>query len=105
MQYINPIGFLNVDYIPQSKIVNSEETTNVIIHFYKEIFNKYVLQLIRHTLESIDIRNIPVIVVTINKTESKEVLNIGMKSPAIISSSGCIGKASASKPASNSPLP
>ncbi len=60
----------------------------VIIHFYKEISNKYELQPILDMLESIGARDIPVIVVTINKTDSRELLGFDMKSPGMMPVSG-----------------
>jgi hypothetical protein len=61
-------------------IEKNKEAKRVIIHFYKEISNKYELQPILDMLESIGARDIPVIVVTINKTDSKELIGFDMKS-------------------------
>ena len=51
--------------------------SRLIIHFYKDI-GKKELQPILQTLHTLGL-NIPVIVVTINKTESKELLGFDMK--------------------------
>lgn len=69
-------------------IEKHKEAKRVIIHFYKEISNKYVFQPILDMLESIGARDIPVIVVTINKTDSKELLGFDMKSPGRMPVSG-----------------
>lgn len=58
-------------------IVINHTASRLIIHFYKDI-GKKELQPILKTLHTLGL-NIPVIVVTINKTESKELLGIDMK--------------------------
>ncbi len=50
----------------------------VIIHFYKEISNKKELEPILKMLQTVTKRDIPVIVVTINKTESQELMGFDL---------------------------
>jgi hypothetical protein len=57
-------------------IVTNHKASRLIIHFYKDI-SKKELQPIMNTLHTLGL-NIPVIIVTINKTESKELLGFDM---------------------------
>ena len=61
-------------------IVTNHKASRLIIHFYKDI-GKKELQPIISTLHTLGL-NIPVIVVTINKTESKELLGFDMADKA-----------------------
>jgi hypothetical protein len=49
-----------------------EKTERLVIHFYKRMSNKEIIPIIRQ-LKSID-KNIPVIIVTVNKTESSDLV-------------------------------
>ncbi len=69
-------------------IEKNKEAKRVIIHFYKEISNKYELQPILVMLKGLGEGDIPVIVVTINKTDSKELLGFDMKSSGKMPMSG-----------------
>lgn len=69
-------------------IEKKKEAKRVIIHFYKEISNKYELQPILDMLKGLGEGEIPVIVVTINKTDSKELLGFDMKSSGRMPYSG-----------------
>lgn len=62
----------------------------LIIHFYKDISNSEIGPII-DTLHDLNI-NIPVIVVTINKTESKELLAFDTSNPNLMPYSGTILK-------------
>jgi hypothetical protein len=61
-------------------IEKNKEAKRVIIHFYKEISDQKELQPILDMLGEIGEREIPVIVVTINKTDSRELLGFDMNS-------------------------
>jgi len=61
-------------------IEKNKKAKRVIIHFYKEISDQKELQPILDMLGEIGEREIPVIVVTINKTDSRELLGFDMNS-------------------------
>ena len=69
-------------------IKKNKQATRIIIHFYKEISDKNELQPILEMLESIGAIDIPVIVVTINKTDSKELMGFDMNSAGRMPLSG-----------------
>lgn len=71
-------------------IVDNEKAERLIIHFYKEI-SKKELQPIISTLHKLGLP-IPVIIVTINKTESKELLAFDTTSTELMPYSGTIVK-------------
>ena len=60
----------------------------LIIHFYKEISDKTELQPIIDMLDDLGESDMPVIVVTINKTDSKELLGFDMNSEGKMPMSG-----------------
>jgi hypothetical protein len=60
-------------------IVTNHTAKRLVIHFYKDISKKELEPIIK-TLHALGLP-IPVIVVTINKTESKELLGFDMKDP------------------------
>lgn len=67
----------------------TKKTANrLIIHFYKEISDKTELQPILDMLDDLGEANMPVIVVTINKTDSKELLGFDMNSEGKMPMSG-----------------
>jgi len=70
-------------FIEQHKAVS-----RVIIHFYKEISDPKELQPILDMLDKLGHGDVPVIVVTINKTESRELLAFDMNSPGKMPVSG-----------------
>lgn len=59
-------------------IKEKKQAKRIIIHFYKEISNKKELQPILDMLAKIGERETPVIIVTINKTDSRELLGFDM---------------------------
>lgn len=59
----------------------NKDAKRVIIHFYKEISDKKELKPILDMLGKLGKADLPVIVVTVNKTDSKELLGFDMKSP------------------------
>lgn len=67
-------------------IVANHKATRLIIHFYKDI-GKKELQPIVDTLHALGL-NIPVVVVSINKTESKELVGFDLASPEKMPYSG-----------------
>lgn len=69
-------------------INKNKQAKRIIIHFYKEISDKKELQPILDMLESIGAIDIPVIVVTINKTDSKELMGFDMNSAGRMPISG-----------------
>lgn len=69
-------------------IEQHQAVSRVIIHFYKEISDPKELQPILNMLDSIGHSNVPVIIVTINKTESRELLAFDMNSPGKMPVSG-----------------
>ena len=69
-------------------IEKNTNATRVIIHFYKEISNKKELQPILNMLDNLGQRDLPVIVVTINKTDSKELLGFDILSTGKMPYSG-----------------
>ena len=69
-------------------IKQHQKADRVIIHFYKEISDKKELQPILDMLGEIGEREIPVIVVTINKTDSRELLGFDMNSDGKMPISG-----------------
>jgi hypothetical protein len=60
----------------------------LIIHFYKEISDQTELQPILDMLDGLGEADMPVIVVTINKTDSKELLGFDMSSDGKMPISG-----------------
>lgn len=71
-------------------IVTNHKASRLIIHFYKDI-GKKELKPIMDTLHTLGL-NIPVIIVTINKTESKELLAFDMSNSNLMPYSGTIVK-------------
>ena len=71
-------------------IASNYKATRLIIHFYKDL-SKKELKPILDTLRALGL-GIPVIVVTINKTESKELLAFDTSSPNLMPYSGTIVK-------------
>ena len=69
-------------------IEKNKGAKRVIIHFYKEISDKKELQPILKMLDNLGQRDLPVIVVNINKTDSKELLGFDMGSPGKMPRSG-----------------
>jgi hypothetical protein len=69
-------------------IETNKNAKRVIIHFYKEISDKKELQPILDMLDDLGEDNLPVIVVTINKTDSKELLGFDMNSVGKMPMSG-----------------
>ncbi len=69
-------------------IKEHESVKRIIIHFYKEISDPEELQPILEMLDSIGHGDVPVIVVTLNKTESRELLAFDMNSPGKMPLSG-----------------
>ncbi len=74
-------------------IASNYQATRLIIHFYKDL-SKKELKPITDTLNALGLP-IPVIVVTINKTESKELLAFDTTSPKLMPYSGTIVKVDA----------
>lgn len=72
----------------QRFIDKNNEAKRVIIHFYKEISDRKELKPILKMLGELGTDNIPVIVVTINKTDSNELMGFDMKSPGKMPISG-----------------
>lgn len=70
----------SIQFAVEQFIAKNQKAKRVIIHFYKEISDKKELKPILDMLESIGAIDIPVIVVTINKTESKELMGFDMNS-------------------------
>ena len=71
------------------KFIEKNQTAKrVIIHFYKEISDKKELQPILKMLDNLGEKDLPVIVVTINKTDSKELLGFDLGSPGRMPRSG-----------------
>jgi hypothetical protein len=60
----------------------------IIIHFYKEISDEMELKPILNMLDDLGESDTPVIVVTVNKTESKELMGFDVKSPGLMPISG-----------------
>jgi hypothetical protein len=60
-------------------IEKKKEPSRIIIHFYKEISDRKELKPILEMLKDVSDRDIPVIVVTINKTDSHELIGFDMK--------------------------
>lgn len=75
------------DAVNKYKEMN-KQAKRLIIHFYKEISDKLELQPILDTLDELGEPNMPVIVVTINKTESKELLGFDLNSDGKMPRSG-----------------
>ncbi len=69
-------------------IEKNTNATRVIIHFYKEISDRKELQPILNMLDNLGQRDLPVIVVTINKTESKELIGFDINSDGKMPQSG-----------------
>ena len=69
-------------------IEKKEEPKRIIIHFYKEISDRKELKPILDMLKEICDREIPVIVVTINKTDSQELIGFDMKASGKMPMSG-----------------
>jgi Piwi domain len=69
-------------------IETNKKAKRVIIHFYKEISDKKELQPILDMLDDLGEDNLAVIVVTINKTDSKELLGFDMSSVGKMPMSG-----------------
>ncbi len=69
-------------------IEKKEEPKRIIIHFYKEISDRKELKPILDMLKEISDREIPVIVVTINKTDSQELIGFDMKASGKMPMSG-----------------
>lgn len=69
-------------------IEKNETAKRVIIHFYKEISDKKELKPILKMLDDLGEGDLPVIVVNINKTDSKELLGFDMGSPGKMPRSG-----------------
>jgi hypothetical protein len=69
-------------------IEKNKQAQRIIIHFYKEISDKNELQPILDMLINIGAIDIPVIVVTINKTDSKELMGFDMNSQGKMPLSG-----------------
>ncbi len=69
-------------------IVTNHTASRLIIHFYKDI-GKKELKPILDTLHKLGL-NIPVIILTINKTESKELLGFDLSNPNLMPYSGTI---------------
>jgi hypothetical protein len=69
-------------------IEKKKEPNRIIIHFYKEISDREELQPILNMLKEICEREIPVIVVTINKTDSKELIGFDMSAKGRMPMSG-----------------
>lgn len=59
-------------------IEKNKNAKRVILHFYKVISNKRELEPILRMLGTLGTNDLPVIIVTINKTESKELLGFNM---------------------------
>ena len=74
-------------------IASNYKATRLIIHFYKDLSKKELKPII-DTLHALDLP-IPVIVVTINKTESKELLAFDTDSEKLMPYSGTIVKVAA----------
>jgi Piwi domain len=72
----------------ESFIEKNKEAKRVIIHFYKEISDHYELKPILQMLDNLGERDLPVIVVTVNKTESKEQLGFDLGSDGKMPMSG-----------------
>lgn len=73
--------------VKQYKAQN-KEAKRLIIHFYKEISNKDELQPILNMLDELGEPDMPVIVITINKTESRELLGFDLNSEGKMPKSG-----------------
>ena len=69
-------------------IEQHQSVKRIIIHFYKEISDPEELQPILSMLDSIGYGDVPVIVITINKTESREFLAFDMNSEGKMPLSG-----------------
>lgn len=69
-------------------IEKNKTAKRVIIHFYKEISDKKELKPILEMLDNLGERDLPVIVVTINKTDSKELLAFDLGSTGKMPRSG-----------------
>jgi len=69
-------------------IEKKQKLNRVIIHFYKEISDNLELKPILKMLDDLGEGDVPVIVVTINKTDSKELLGFDLKSPGKMPYSG-----------------
>jgi len=69
-------------------IEQHQSVRRIIIHFYKEISDPEELQPILKMLDSIGYGDVPVIVITINKTESREFLAFDMNSEGKMPLSG-----------------
>lgn len=69
-------------------IEKKKEPNRIIIHFYKEISDRKELKPILDMLKDVSDRDIPVIVVTINKTDSHELIGFDMKAKGRMPVSG-----------------
>lgn len=67
-------------------IVTNDKASRLVIHFYKDI-GKNELKPIQNTLYKLGL-NIPIVIVTINKTESKELLAFDTNYPNLMPASG-----------------
>ena len=72
----------------ENYIEQHQSAERIVIHFYKEISDPEELQPILDKLDSIGQGNIPVIIITINKTESREFLGFDLNSPGKMPVSG-----------------
>lgn len=72
----------------ETYITQHQQVSRIVIHFYKEISNPKELKPILAMLDSIGHGQVPVIVVTINKTESRELLAFDLNSPGKMPLSG-----------------
>lgn len=71
------------------KFIEQHKTVNrIIIHFYKEISDPKELEPILNMLDKIGHGDVPVIVITVNKTESRELLAFDINSPGKMPVSG-----------------
>ncbi len=66
------------------------DAKRVIIHFYKEISDKRELQPILDMLGTLGKSDLPVIVIPVNKTESREIVGFDVNSPGKMPYSGSI---------------
>lgn len=69
-------------------IEQHQSAERIVIHFYKEISNPEELQPILNMLDKIGYGNIPVIIITINKTESRDFLGFDLNSSGKMPVSG-----------------
>ena len=78
-------------------IEKKKTAKRVIIHFFKEISDKKELQPILNMLADLGQGNLPVLVVTVNKTDSKELLGFDIASEGKMPYSGSYVKVGADK--------